>query len=69
MYCGNCKYFNFIPPQVIPNLHFIGDVQQATVIEHEYDGECEHPDNWRPSRGNMPCDVEYKCKYFMAISN
>lgn len=37
---------------------------ETNFLESDYDGKCTHERNWRPSRGDMPCDLDFKCSYF-----
>lgn len=62
--CKDCTYFEFAQAIAIPTLKFDGEMQHVEVIEPEHDGKCTHEINWRPSRGDMPCDLDYKCSNF-----
>jgi hypothetical protein len=37
--------------------------------ELEPELECEHEANWRPSRGNMKVDCDYRCGHFEPREN
>ena len=62
--CENCNYFERTHPEAIPTLKWEGEIQHIEVTEPEYEGKCTHESNWRPSRGDMPCDCDYQCRYF-----
>lgn len=52
--CEDCIYFEFKAPTF----------EYAGMKEVEHDGICTHERNWRPSRGDMPCDRDYHCQLF-----
>ncbi len=62
--CGNCNYFEETKEQVIPCMRWEGEIQDVDIIKPEHEGTCTHEHNWRPSRGDMPCDMDYGCSYF-----
>ncbi|MGE5328086.1 MAG: hypothetical protein ACM3KR_01065 [Deltaproteobacteria bacterium] len=69
MKCVDCKHFEETPTDIIPILggehdEKYGWIQNVSVIEHEHEGKCTHEYNWRPSRGDMPCDKDYSCIKF-----
>lgn len=66
--CANCEYFDIVPTEVVPSMDWTGDVQHAKVIEHDHEGFCSHEANWMPGRGDMPCDMDYRCKHFIKRS-
>ena len=72
MKCIDCMYFDSTHPgpDLIPSMHWLnGEVQDVTVIEYEHEGECTNEANWKPSRGNMPCDRDYHCSHFIHQNN
>ena len=64
MRCGECLYFRETPIEVTPSLSWSGEVQNSNVIEYDFEGICENEANWRPSRGEMPCDKDFRCGRF-----
>ena len=61
--CKDCDHFSAVQATATPTLLWIGDYQHIDVVEPDHDGECEHEANWRPSRGNMPCDKDFECEH------
>ena len=65
--CKDCTYFEIVCPDVIPTLHWEGEIQTMKVIESEHEGKCTHERNWKPSRGDMPCDYDFSCNMFEPV--
>ncbi len=56
--CANCHYSE-IGENNFPVVG-LGDI----VDMPDYELTCTHPDNWRPSRGEMLVDMDYHCSLY-----